>query len=92
MGGNQHLDRRDDGSWGYRAWRKRKDLKLSQAQVVDIIREKFPQASITQQTISKVEKNEVVPRFETMEILAGAYRAPVEDLFPWHARPRKAAS
>lgn len=70
--------REAERSWGSRVSERREDLKLSQAQVV-----KASGGEVTQQTISKIENNEILPRPGTMQVLARALGTTVEELFPW---------
>lgn len=62
---------------------RREHLKLSQAQLAALCK-----PPTTQQTISKVENNEIVPKLETMESVSRALGTTVEELFPWGSRPK----
>jgi transcriptional regulator with XRE-family HTH domain len=84
--GKQRAQQRREAekSWGARVFDKREALDLSQAQLADL-------AGVTQQTISKIENNTLVPRIGTMEAIAGALGTTVDLLFPWASRPQKPA-
>lgn len=62
-------------SWATRVFERRDSLKLTQTQVADL-------AGITQQSLSRIERDEVIPRFSTMDALARALGTTVEQLFP----------
>lgn len=79
MRASRAADRREaEKTWGVRVYERREVLGISQAQVV-----RAAAGKITQQTISKVENNEILPRPTTMKVLAGALGISIEELFPW---------
>lgn len=74
----------DGKSWGTRVRDRRLDLGLTQADVADL-------TGFEQQTISKIENDEIRPRDTTKEIVATKLGTHVGDLFPW-PRPATRAS
>jgi transcriptional regulator with XRE-family HTH domain len=68
-------------TWGSRYQKRRDELGLSQA---DIARA----TGLTQQAISRVENDEVEPRFSTLVVLAAAVGTDVYSIFPADLRPR----
>jgi transcriptional regulator with XRE-family HTH domain len=63
-------------SWGARCVERRTELGLSQEHVATL-------AKRSQQTISKIEGDEIIARFSTMEAVARALGTSVEALFPY---------
>lgn len=70
--------------WGIRFQNRRRELNLTQVHVSQI-------TGLTQQSISRIERNEVIPRVTTLELLAKCVGTTVEELFPIEARPRVVA-
>lgn len=68
-------------TWGVRFQRRRDSLGLSQTDIAEI-------TGLTQQSISRIENDEVDPRFSTLEKLAKAVVMDVNKLFPTDLRPR----
>lgn len=66
-------------SWGSRVTRRRRDLGLSQAELAEL-------CNLTQQTISKIERNMIVPRDRVKMLLAEVMVCSVDTLFPWPKR------
>lgn len=67
--------------WGTRFLNRRQAVRLTQADVAHI-------TGLTQQAISRIERNQCIPRVTTLELLARAVGSSVEELFPIEARPR----
>ena len=67
-------------SWATRVWERRDELEFCQAFVAQ-------RANITQQSLSRIERGEVTPRFITMDALAQALCTTVEDLSRSRAAP-----
>lgn len=66
----------DGKSWGTRCRERRLDLGLKQSDVAEL-------TGHEQQTISKIENDEIRPRDTTKEVLARALGTHVGELFPW---------
>lgn len=66
--------------WGTRFRNKRLSLRLSQIAISKA-------TGLTQQAISRIECNGVVPRERTLQVLAESVGETVDDLFPEAARP-----
>lgn len=67
--------------WGTRFRNRRRHLHLTQVQIAKA-------TGLTQQSISRIENNEVRPRLPNLEKLARVCGTTVEELFPIQARPR----
>lgn len=67
-------------TWGQRVEGRRSSLGLSQGQLGLL-------AGIPQQTISRVELDQHVPRYETMSAIARGLGTSIEILFPIEAYP-----
>jgi transcriptional regulator with XRE-family HTH domain len=72
-------------SWGTRVAMRRAQLRFSQVQVATI-------AGVDRSLISRIEANQVVPRFRTMEAVARALGTNVDELFPFESHPQRSAS
>lgn len=59
-------------------------MGLTQAQVSKL-------SGLTQQAISKIERGDATPRWETLFVLAKAYGTTVPELFPQELIPREAS-
>lgn len=59
--------------------RRRQALGLKQAELAEL-------CQLTQQAISKIERNDVVPRDKVKILLAEKMACSVESLFPWPKR------
>jgi transcriptional regulator with XRE-family HTH domain len=68
-----------DESCGSRVTRRRRALGLTQTELADL-------CSLTQQTISKIENNSIVPRDKVKFLLADKMLCSVDSLFPWPKR------
>ena len=68
-------------SWGSRVQQRRSALNLTQLQLAEL-------CGLTQQTISKIERNAIVPRDRVKQLIAQKLGARVSELFPW---PEKVA-
>jgi transcriptional regulator with XRE-family HTH domain len=82
MTGDQRAAKATDAavSWGMRVQRRREELEWTQVDVAKNM-------GVAPQTISKIERDEIVPRLRTMESLAQALGTTLEELFPLSARP-----
>lgn len=69
-------------SWGQRVEARRQELNLSQCQLAAI-------AKIPQQTISRVELDRHVPRYQTMSVIARGLGTTIEALFPMESYPEE---
>jgi DNA-binding XRE family transcriptional regulator len=70
------------GEWGHRVKERRLDLRLTQAQLADLV----GHDGVTVQTISKLERGELRPRDYLKLALALALCVEVVDLFPMPKR------
>lgn len=70
--------------WGSRFYARRVSLGLTQAHIAKT-------TGLTQQSISRIERNQVIPKITTLELLARAVGTTVDELFPIAARPRVAS-
>jgi transcriptional regulator with XRE-family HTH domain len=68
-------------SWGRRVQQRRTALNLTQLQLAE-------RCGLTQQTISKIERNAIVPRDRVKRLIAQKLGTSVAELFPW---PEKVA-
>ena len=68
-------------TWGSRVQQRRAALTLTQLELAR-------RCGLTQQTISKIERNEIVPRDRVKHLIAEKLGTSVSDLFPW---PEKVA-
>lgn len=64
-------------TWGDRVAERREELELSQAALALLC------PPLTQQAISKIENNTVLPRDTTKHLLARSLGTTVDSLFPW---------
>ena len=68
-------------SWGSRVQQRRVALNLTQRQLARM-------CGLTQQSISKIERNAIVPRDRVKQLIAQKLGTTISELFPW---PEKAA-
>lgn len=68
-------------TWGWRFQRRRDELGFSQKDISTV-------TGLTQQSVSRFENDEIVPRIETLEKYARSVGATVENLFPMELRPQ----
>lgn len=68
------LKMNNDKTFGQKIRRLRKSLSLTQTEVSNLV-------GLSENTLTRLEKGQVTPRFETLELLSYAYKADVVDLF-----------
>lgn len=69
-------------TWGDRVIARRRLLKFTQGQLIEACAEIDPSITVTQQTISKIENNEIRPRDEIRDLVSLAMGTTSAELFP----------
>lgn len=62
--------------WGPLVAKRREQLGLTQQELAEL-------CSVTQQTVSKIERGQIVPRDNLKRTLSLKLATPIDQLFPW---------